>query len=114
MTNVEKARFPQPLIDLLPEFAAELAQALRGDGDVGLEGQVPGLTITALCWCGDDFCASFYTGPRPDGSWGAGHECITPMTATVMIILDVVDGRIRYVEVLHRDDVRSTISMLVE
>lgn len=52
--------------------------------------------------------------PRPDGPWGHGHRNVTPATATGMVILDVVDGRIRYVEVLHRDDVKSVISALTE
>jgi len=105
---------PVPLFTVLPNFAAELAEALRFDDGAELADQVLGLSITAVCGCGDDFCASFYTGPRPDGRWGQGHENVTPETATGMVILDVVDGRIRFVEVLHGDDVKSVISAMTE
>ena len=105
---------PVPLVDVLPDFAAELAEALRSEDGADLADQVRELSITAVCGCGDDFCASFYTGPRPDGPWGHGHKNVTPQTATGMVILDVVDGRIRYVEVLDRDDVKSVISALAE
>lgn len=103
---------PVPLVNVLPEFAAELAEALRSEDGADLADQVRELSITAVCGCGDDFCASFYTGPRPDGPWGHGHRNVTPETATGMVILVVVDGRIRYVEVLDRDDVKSVISAL--
>lgn len=105
---------PVPLVDVLPEFAAEIAEVLRLEDGADLAGQLRGLSITAVCGCGDDYCASFYTGPRPDGPWGPQHTNVTPETATGMVILDVVDGRIRYVEVLHRDDVKSVISALPE
>ena len=105
---------PVPLVDVLPEFAAELADVLRSEDGAGLADQVRELSITAVCGCGDDFCASFYTGPPRDGPWGQGHKNVTPETATGMVILDVVAGRIRYVEVLHRDDVKSVISALTE
>lgn len=42
------------------------------------------------------------------GARSTGHH------ATGVVILDVVDGRIRYVEVLYRDDVKSVISALTE
>lgn len=78
-----------------------------------LADQVRELSITAVCGCGDDFCASFYTGPRPDGSWGAEHRNITP-TMAGMVILNVVADRIRYVEVLRRDDVKSIVAPLAQ
>ena len=112
MTRAEAAQLalPVPLVSVLPDFAAELAAALRFDDGAKLADQLSELSITAVCGCGDDFCASFYTGPRPDGPWGAQHRNVTPETATGMVILDVVDGRIRYIEVLDRDDVKSVIS----
>ena len=97
------------LVDLVPHLAAELEAALAKDGDEALAGQVGSLRIEQLCGCGDDFCASFYTGPKPDGSWGPGHENVLPSIDDGMVVLDVVDGIIRYVEVLHRDDVRQII-----
>lgn len=105
---------PVPLFNVLTDFAAELAVALRAEDGAALADQLSERSITAVCACGDDFCASFYTGPRPDGPWGAQHENVTLETATGMVILDVLDRRIRNVEVLHRDDVKSVISALTD
>jgi len=107
-------RLPLPLIHVLPDFVGELDRVLRaGDAD-DLADQVRGLSITAVCSCGDDFCSSFYTGPRPNGPWGQTHRNVSPEVATGMIVLDVVDDRIRYVEVLHRADVKQIIATLVD
>lgn len=97
------------LVDLMPGFASELEQALRHSGDLSLATQIEHLAVTGVCGCGDDFCSSFYTGPRVDGPWGPSHRNVVPQTAAGMIVLDVVDDRIRYVEVLHRDDVRKAL-----
>ncbi len=62
------------------------------------------LRVVARCGCGDDFCQSFYTAPKPDGAYGPGHRNVLldpPWSG--MLILDVVDGLIAYVEVLDRD-----------
>jgi len=67
---------------------------------------VPGLSIVDRCRCGDDFCASFYTLPKPDGNYGSGHDCFDLDAEKGMIVLDVVNGCIAHVEVLNRDDVR--------
>lgn len=95
--------------DLLPDFASELEKALSEDSEPGLAAQVGSLRIVELCGCNDDFCASFYTGPKPDGGWGQGHTNVLPSLESGMVVLDVVDGVIRYVEVIDRDDVRSVI-----
>lgn len=103
---------PRLLTDILPDFAAELATALHDAGHPDLEAQVNQLAICSLCECDDHFCASFYTGPRQDGPWTGEHRNINPRTKKGMIVLDIVDGRIRHVEVLYRQDVRSAIAML--
>ena len=97
------------MVDVLPELASELRHALQQDGREELASQVGSLRIVEMCGCGDDFCASFYTGPQPEGGWGSGHENVVPDVDTGMLILDVVDGIIRYVEVLYRDDVREVL-----
>lgn len=104
--------FPTPLVDLLPTFAAELEHALRADGEQDLADQVASLLIESPCGCGGDFCSSFHTGARPDAGWGGSHRNPTPTVPTGMVILDVVDDRIRYVEVLHRDDVKVALAEL--
>src|SRR6266567_78733 len=80
------------LKNALPELADELAQLLLAAGQRSLADQVPGLNIVDRCRCGDDFCASFYTLPKPDGSYGAGLDFIDLDAEDGMIILDVVDG----------------------
>lgn len=114
MVGALSLRLPLPLIDLLPAFAAELDRALRADDAADLADQVRGLSITAVCRCGDDFCSSFYTGPRPDGPWGQTHRNVSPEVAAGMIVLDVVDDQIRYVEVLDRADVKSIMATLAD
>ena len=94
------------LKDALPGLADELAKLLAVAGQKSLADPVQGLNIVDRCWCGDDFCASFYTLPKPDGSYGAGHNCFDLDAEKGMIVLDVVDGCIAHVEVLNRDEVR--------
>jgi hypothetical protein len=75
--------------------------------------QVPILKIVEGCGCGDDFCASFYTQPKPNGAYGPGHDTLLLDTeAPGMLILDVVDGVISFVEVLYRPDVRQKLVAL--
>jgi hypothetical protein len=81
------------------------AQLHRGSwrGEDELAAAVDELRIVAPCTCGDDFCGSFYTEPRPQGAWGPGHrnvEIDIQSDDASMVILDVVDDRITQVEVL--------------
>jgi hypothetical protein len=102
--------FPTPLVALLPVFAAELEHALRANREGEVANQVPSLVIKSLCGCGDGFCSSFYSGARPDGAWGPSLRTVTPPVTTGMVVLDVVDDVIRYVEVLYRDDVKAVLA----
>jgi hypothetical protein len=97
------------LKDALPGLADELIQLLVAAVRQSLADQVPGLKIVERCRCGDDFCASFYTLPKPDGSYGAGHENVVLEPERGMIVLDVVNGCIAHVEVLNRDEVRRAL-----
>ena len=86
-----------------PIFTTELAAALSACGEDRLADQVERLRIVEVCGCGDDFCQSFYTGPKPAGAYGAGHRnvCLdAPWQG--YLILDVVHDDIVYVEVLYR------------
>jgi hypothetical protein len=94
------------LIDVLPELARELERLLKNQSELDLAAQVPALLIVDRCRCGDAFCASFYTQPKPGGAYGPDHNCLDLDAAEGMLILDVVAGRIAHVEVLNRDDVR--------
>ena len=93
----------------LPEFAEELSPLLSAAGHGDLAAQVPALNILERCRCGGDFCATFYTQPKPKGAYGAGHKNVEVTPERGMIILDVVNGTIAAVEVLYRDEVRDRL-----
>ncbi|MEV6527209.1 hypothetical protein AB0M43_35285 [Longispora sp. NPDC051575] len=96
-----------PLVRVVfPDLAAELASLLVEEGEFDLATAIAGLRLVADCGCGDDFCQSFYTADRPDGAYGPGHRCVPLLPAKGMLILDVVDDRIMYVEVLARAPMR--------
>jgi len=97
------------LSEILPQLARELEQLLQKKGELGLAAQVPQLAIVDRCRCGDDFCSSFYTQPKPEGAYGPGLECMNLDAADGMLILDVVAGTIAHVEVLYRDEIRQTL-----
>jgi hypothetical protein len=58
------------LTEMLPVLAQELQQLLQAQGQLELATQIPRLAIVERCRCGDDFCASFYTQPKPKWSYG--------------------------------------------
>jgi hypothetical protein len=97
---------PKLLVELLPEFAAELEQLLIEQGEADLARQVSTLPVTDRCRCGDDFCGMFYVLLKPKGAWGSGHRNVSLNPKEGMLILDVVGERIAAVEVLYRDAVR--------
>jgi len=101
------------LTNALPELADEIEELLRVKGEPDLAAQVGELRIVDRCRCGDDFCATFYVQPKPEGSYGPGHRNIDLKPDTGMLVLDVVDERIAAVEVLHRDDVRRKLHALL-
>lgn len=93
---------PHPRVaELFPDFAAEIVAALVLDAEEDLAAQIPHLAFWGRCSCDDDFCASFYTGPRPRGRWSddGDHKNVVLAVEKGMIVFDLVDGAIRYVEV---------------
>ena len=100
------------LVETLPEFAQELQGLLQAQKPE-LAPQVAVLQIVQGCCCGDDFCASFYTQPKPKGAYGPGHETLLLDTGPPgMLMLDVVDGLISFIAVLYRPDVRRKLVAL--
>jgi hypothetical protein len=89
-----------------PELCTELRLLLGQKGEEVLVRQVPQLKIVERCRCGDDFCATIYTRPKP---WGPTLRSIDLSPVRGMIILDVVDGQIASVEILYRDEIRKTL-----
>jgi hypothetical protein len=94
------------LIETLPQLARELEQLLKAQGELDLGAQIPTLSIVDRCRCGDDFCSSLYTQPKPEGRYGPDHRTLDLDAEKGMIILDVVAGTIAQVEILNREDVR--------
>src|ERR1700693_5524872 len=97
------------LSEALPLLSQELQKLLTEAGEAELASQVSALRILDRCRCGDDFCASFYTQPKPDGAYGPGHRNVLLEPAKGMLIIDVVDDVIAQVEILHRNDIRQTL-----
>jgi hypothetical protein len=94
------------MVDIVPELAAEMERELRASGEAELAEQVAGLRMTRSCGCGDEFCASFYTGPNPKESWEGDRRAVALPN---LLILDVRNAEIGFVEVLYRDDLRPRI-----
>lgn len=101
----QRAEGPRSLIETLPEFACELQRLLIEKDEPELASQVPSLRIFERCSYGDDFCATFYTQPKPKGAYGPGHRNVVLAPDDGTIILDVVEDQICCVEVLDREDV---------
>ncbi|HET7659314.1 MAG TPA: hypothetical protein VFK66_02925 [Oryzihumus sp.] len=94
-----------PLLgDQWPVLAGQLQSALRQEGEGQLAMQVQSLPVVARCDCGDSFCQSFYTETPPDGRYPDRLRnvwCQEPGWPGYLI-LDVVEERIHFVEVLYR------------
>ena len=99
------------LCDVLPDLAEELTAGLVSIGREDLAQQVPSLRVWDRCGCGDSFCNSFYVGPRPMAAWSdeGDHENEMPDVDRGMVVLDVVSGAIRYIEVLGRPEIRAAL-----
>ena len=97
------------LRNVLPTFVPELERLLIETQESALSAQVRELNIVDRCRCGDDFCATFYTEPRPSGSYAPDHYCIDLDASEGMIILTVLAGKIAKIEVLYRDEIRKVI-----
>jgi hypothetical protein len=100
---------PLLLVETLPALARELEQLLIEANEPALSAQVRTLTFVDRCRCGDDFCATFHTAPKPKGSYGPGHRNIALEPRDGMLILDVVKEKIVCVEVLYRDEVKKSL-----
>lgn len=94
---------PALVSDRWPRLAAELVGALREANEGDLAEQVADLRILQQCDCRDAFCQSFYTQPPPHGAYGPGHRNVgLSPDRPGMLVLDVVDNLIMYVEVIGR------------
>jgi hypothetical protein len=113
MQAFEQNRKMLLLRESLPEFSAELERLLVQCGHHNLAEQISTIAIVDRCRCGDDFCGTFYAAPKPEGSYGSGHENIVLEPDKGTVILDVVNGQIKCVEVLYRDEIRCRLQELL-
>ena len=97
--------------DLFPVFLAELKALLVREGRSDLSDQLARLPVVDRCHCGQENCAHFYTAPKPNGSYGAGHENLMLPTERGLVVLDLVSGSIVAVEVLDRPDVKMPLDL---
>lgn len=103
---------PKPLLltHTLPAFAVELQRLLNEAREPALAAAVPSLTIFDRCRCGDDVCCgTFYTQPKPNGSFGPTRRNVVLAPDEGMVILDVVGEEIACVEVLDRHEIREKL-----
>jgi len=112
---MEASEVPAPatLVDVLPELAQELEVLLMVQDESTLAGQVAELKIVDRCRCGDGFCSTFYTLPKPDGAYGPGHRNVELNPEMGMLVLDIVDEKIAAVEVLNRAEIRERLHALL-
>ncbi|WP_218619485.1 hypothetical protein [Nocardiopsis flavescens] len=84
-----------------PELIGVLVPLLEAEGERDLAVVAHDLRLVRPCGCGDGFCQSFFTFDHSHGeAFGPGHRMVALLPETGMINLDVVHGRIVYVEVL--------------
>ncbi|GAA1677222.1 hypothetical protein GCM10009830_25170 [Glycomyces endophyticus] len=93
-----------PLLrEVYPDLVEELVRLLEGEGERYLSITVRDLRIVAECGCRDDYCQSVRTAPHPAGQpYGPGHRNVLLDPDEGMLVLDVLDERIVYVEILFR------------
>jgi len=89
------------LIDVLPQFAAELAAALAEAGNPGLANSVGSVEIVERCCCGEPGCISFYA--QPKSTCPGPGECgrIIPSLPGVSCVAHHL-GKIVWIEALNR------------
>jgi hypothetical protein len=103
---------PFLLSQILPALAQELEGLLLSANEPALAAQIRALIIVDRCRCGDDFCATLYTEPRPQGPYGPNHRNIDLSPNEGMIILDVIGLKIACVEILYRNEIRKALHAL--
>ncbi|MGW3077767.1 MULTISPECIES: hypothetical protein [unclassified Kitasatospora] len=108
MTAPETAGHPL-VREVFPDPVGELVDLLTREGEPEPAARAWSLRLVAECRCGDDFCQRFRTAPHPYGRpYGRGHRCVRLDPAEGVLVPDVVDARIGYVEVLDREPLRDT------
>ncbi|WP_259294396.1 hypothetical protein [Streptomyces canus] len=93
--------------EIHPELIDELVALLEAEGERELAVCVRDVRLVGACSCRDDFCQSIRTAAHPPGRpYGPGHRCVPLLPSSGDLILDVVNGRIVYIEILGRPPLR--------
>ena len=96
--------------DLAPEFAEELAALLIAEDEPELAAQMLDVEVVARCSCEEEFCASFYTAPVPEGGYDDGMQ-VGPLSGGGAANVDVADGRLMHVEVINNPEFRRRLRL---
>ncbi len=99
------------LSELLPEFSKELKNLLEKNDKFQLAERVNALRIYEKCDCNESSCASFYTAPKPNSWYGAGHENLLLNADKGLLVLDVFDEEIMFIEILDRPEIREKLQI---
>jgi hypothetical protein len=103
----------KPLLkDFLPDLVEELTNLLIKDNNHKLAEKVNTLEIYEKCNCNERSCASFYTAPKPNGSFGEGHQNLVLKAEFGMFILDVVNDEIMFIEILDRPNYKKILDRI--
>jgi hypothetical protein len=101
---------PPLLVSVFPLLGGRLEALLAERGEDRLAAQVPHLRVHAVCACGLEVCGSFHTSSRPMRRWWRRGRQVAFLTEFPgEVVLDVVGGKIVYVEVTGWDDARRAI-----
>ncbi|MBT2478272.1 hypothetical protein [Streptomyces sp. ISL-94] len=97
-----------PLVrDVFPDLASELVRLLEEEDERDLALCAYDLRLVEACGCGDGFCQSIRTHPHPEGTpYGPGHRMVALDPGNGFLNIDVIDGRIVYVEIVDRPPLR--------
>jgi hypothetical protein len=98
------------LKELFPDLVEEIRDLLKAEDRTELISSLETARVVDKCRCKDDFCSSIYTAAKPTGSWGPDHETVPLEPKQGMINLDVVAGKIVYVEVIDRPDIHKLVN----
>ena len=94
------------LQDALPDLTDELARLLRKNNEKHLVKQIPRLRLVDRCRCGDDFCATLDTAPKPKGAYGPNHERIPLNPSSGQLTLALLERKTVCIEILFREELR--------
>ena len=107
----EEKNMERRFAEILPEFSAAIENALRIENRPQIADQLKMIPIVGRCRCdGDsDEWWGIYTLAQPKGAYGPTSETIPLLFDGNMVNLDVVNGKIAYMEIAGRRDLKEII-----